>query len=223
MGQEYVSLHLTDSLNADSTIRLASSHSYSQTGDTLSRSYTSTYFDMAHDSAVTRFQFGANPLTISEVIVNEYNAEGIVTANKIYYPAPSNPDSLVIERESLYYFSFSEFLPDSLQQFQRDFNSQVFQHQYTNIYTYSDIAIGIDENELSVVSIYPNPAKDYIILQLADDATTCIIDTQGRLIQEIKATAGTQRIELNTLVPGVYHLYAITGKGGIAKRSFLVE
>ncbi len=76
-------------------------------------------------------------------------------------------------------------------------------------YEISEIS-GINEaNSISlIVSAFPNPATDYLILK-AENYNTIhlqyqLFDMNGKLLQTVKATGSETRIETNNLIPANY-------------------
>ncbi len=79
------------------------------------------------------------------------------------------------------------------------------------------VVTGIVEKGISLtVSAYPNPTTDYLILKI--DASTSlgsqlleyqVFDTNGKLLQIIKATGNETHIETSNLVPTTYYLRVV--------------
>lgn len=59
-----------------------------------------------------------------------------------------------------------------------------------------------------VMTVYPNPATDYLIVNLNDNAPqiATITDVAGRLISSFSLTQHSNRLPLSSLLPGVYML-----------------
>ena len=56
-------------------------------------------------------------------------------------------------------------------------------------------------------SLYPNPARDYVLLEgIPVGATVAIYTLQGQLIYQTEAASDTLRIELTQLQEGTYLL-----------------
>lgn len=69
------------------------------------------------------------------------------------------------------------------------------------------------------ISIYPNPAKDYIMLQLNNDEennTVQLYDVKGRLLlSKNNIPAGLSRLPLENIMPGLYICRVISGNGQV--------
>lgn len=87
-----------------------------------------------------------------------------------------------------------------------------------------DSALNTNQNQLSGLSIFPNPSKDYITIKssiLLNDITTKIIDLRGRIIHEKKTTnINSDQIQLNIsiLSEGTYLLQIENEESKILKR-----
>ena len=65
---------------------------------------------------------------------------------------------------------------------------------------------GIMENSPAVISIYPNPATDYINISGAEGKTVKIVDEYGRVILEREILTENELINLNGLSSGVFFI-----------------
>jgi hypothetical protein len=65
----------------------------------------------------------------------------------------------------------------------------------------------VDENITEEISLYPNPANDYITIDIPttyNKSTLQILNVQGQLVYSQKVTEGVQNIQLDNLVSGLY-------------------
>jgi hypothetical protein len=86
-----------------------------------------------------------------------------------------------------------------------------------------DNFLSVASEELENVTIYPNPATTNITLAgLPSNGTIQLIDNQGKTIQTIASTAGTQSIDLVNVTPGAYILSIVT-ENGTATQHIVVE
>jgi hypothetical protein len=70
-----------------------------------------------------------------------------------------------------------------------------------------DLDIGTDElEELNAISVYPNPASDFVIIDQGNNSTLKIQSINGQLIKEIQMNAGSNRLDISELKDGVYIL-----------------
>lgn len=88
--------------------------------------------------------------------------------------------------------------------------------------SFSQIA-AIDETELKdIIQIYPNPAKDYLLLDFGDikeEKSIQIFDLQGREVKDEKKVIDTKtQINVSTLPKGVYLLDIKSSKGVVRRR-----
>lgn len=79
-----------------------------------------------------------------------------------------------------------------------------------SIYYYFHTVAGI--NDLSTqgksITIYPNPAKDYIVIAGVENSVIEIFDIHGELIRKLVSTSTETRININDLKAGVYFISA---------------
>lgn len=64
--------------------------------------------------------------------------------------------------------------------------------------------VSTSENELSAISLYPNPASEQVSFVLDDDAQISVFDMTGRKVSEMNATAGNVQLNVNDMESGVY-------------------
>ncbi len=79
--------------------------------------------------------------------------------------------------------------------------------KYGNELIFSTLIAGVDDVVLSEISIYPNPASDYIYVKSPDDevVTISIIDIRGKIIQtKIISDKKDNYIDVRSLTKGAY-------------------
>ena len=82
------------------------------------------------------------------------------------------------------------------------------------IYYYSDHEASINQNEKKTISVFPNPAKDWISIQINNNADLLhfsLFDISGRKIMDVQPTTST--ISLENINSGIY-LYRIETEEG---------
>lgn len=80
-----------------------------------------------------------------------------------------------------------------------------------------------DLHQTSYFNLYPNPASNYLNLEVPDVAYTIeVIDVQGRVLLQAFKTEHQTQVDLSDLGAGVYWLKLITGEG-VYVRSFVLE
>jgi hypothetical protein len=93
---------------------------------------------------------------------------------------------------------------------------------------YTSGTIGIEDEEVSLSKVYPNPATDFIIFDYnvgTSDGTITIADLTGKIVKTIVVGAGTnkQTINLDGLTNGVYiYAFHVNGKA-IATKKFIIK
>ncbi len=73
----------------------------------------------------------------------------------------------------------------------------------------------------AVKNIYPNPAKDYIIIEANDDLNMEILDLAGQIVRMQKIKKGNNNIFTGNLANGVYY-YKILSRNGIVVNDKLI-
>ena len=69
-----------------------------------------------------------------------------------------------------------------------------------------DQTTGISPDQFSSVSVYPNPAKDHIYVNVSEDSKVRIFDINGRLVIDTTVNGGQKLINVQNLTNGVYML-----------------
>jgi hypothetical protein len=62
----------------------------------------------------------------------------------------------------------------------------------------------VNENEATIISLYPNPANEQLAFSLEDDAQVSVFDMTGRKVSEMNVTAGQAQLNVSELESGVY-------------------
>ena len=81
-------------------------------------------------------------------------------------------------------------------------------------------AIGIEEDQM-LAKLIPNPATDFIQVQLNGVATLEVWDIQGKLVLS-KDVRNQQRIDVSNMSPGVY-VYKVTNSQGVSAGKLIKE
>ncbi|MCX6272176.1 MAG: T9SS type A sorting domain-containing protein [Bacteroidetes bacterium] len=82
--------------------------------------------------------------------------------------------------------------------------------------------VGIDELQGKKISIYPNPASDYIQVLSNGKGEAGIYDVTGKLVKSVRLFTPTQVISLSDLVKGVYFL-KITNSGANFTEKLVIQ
>ena len=81
---------------------------------------------------------------------------------------------------------------------------------------------GVDENDASTLSVYPNPAQDKINLRGTAMQSVKVHNTMGQLvIAKEYGNADNVELDLNGLVPGIYTITVRMTDGSIAKKMII--
>ena len=88
-----------------------------------------------------------------------------------------------------------------------------------------DSSTSLRESTLAGLSVFPNPARDYVTVKLPahrQNAGIKLIDATGRTVIRRKADEALERLDLRTLSSGVY-LLRITSEGWAESRRIVVQ
>ena len=84
--------------------------------------------------------------------------------------------------------------------------------------TINDVAV--EENEINEVTVYPNPAKDFVKLSAVGVQLSAVkvYNCLGMMIEEIKVNANETEINISDYKAGVYFINIETENGVIVKQ-----
>jgi len=82
-----------------------------------------------------------------------------------------------------------------------------------------DSYLGVNSQELTNVTVYPNPATDFVNINgLKDDATVQIFSLNGQLVKTVELATGTTSIAIEDLNAGSYLVKATTSNGTLTTK-----
>ncbi len=81
--------------------------------------------------------------------------------------------------------------------------------------------VGVNENEATMVNLYPNPASEQVSFVLDNDAQVSVFDMTGRKVSEKNATAGNAQLNVSELESGVYFVNFRYANGTTAVAKFV--
>lgn len=90
--------------------------------------------------------------------------------------------------------------------------------------TEASSAAGIEEVSAEVeLTVYPNPATDYVnVVNNSDEAVTIVLmDGQGKVVFETEQLNGTQQITLNGMANGTYFIKGFTAAGEVFAKQLI--
>lgn len=72
---------------------------------------------------------------------------------------------------------------------------------------YSDALLAANETSKTKISVYPNPASDFVIIEnLKTNSIIEVIDNSGKLLKTISNKSSREEIDIKRLTPGIYYL-----------------
>lgn len=83
----------------------------------------------------------------------------------------------------------------------------------------SDFGVGIEENTSGFTSVYPNPARDYIVFEFSEPIKSGLLqihNNNGQLISEKRIQSENYRLDVSAIPPGIY-LARIFNDSGVSK------
>ncbi|MDC8004837.1 DUF4397 domain-containing protein [Aureisphaera galaxeae] len=85
-----------------------------------------------------------------------------------------------------------------------------------------DEVLGVDENALENVVLYPNPGTEMINIKgLQGSYTASIVDMQGRILSTSEVSADNQQIAIDTLSQGIYQLMISQNNKVVGTKRFI--
>ncbi len=96
------------------------------------------------------------------------------------------------------------------------------------LYVFVDDCPGVSEKSDAELSVYPNPANDFISIDLKSEQQTCelrIYNQNGQLLIKYSGLIGggeSTKINIETLTPGTYFINVITPSGEVLKQKLEV-
>jgi hypothetical protein len=92
---------------------------------------------------------------------------------------------------------------------------------------FEDWIVGVDENSVidELVSVYPNPANDFVMINLRNEATEISIsDITGKQILKVDVSGkGMSRVDVSQLPVGVYFIKALLKDRSIVTKKLMVN
>ena len=79
----------------------------------------------------------------------------------------------------------------------------------------------VNENAATTVGVYPNPASAQVSFTLDSDAQVSVFDMTGRMVREMKATAGEAQLNVSEFENGVYFVNFRYANGTTAVAKFV--
>ena len=81
--------------------------------------------------------------------------------------------------------------------------------------------VGVNENEATMVSLYPNPASEQVSFVLDNDAQVSVFDMTGRKVSMVNVAAGNAQLNVSELESGVYFVNFRYANGSTAVSKFV--
>lgn len=90
---------------------------------------------------------------------------------------------------------------------------------YTSTMSVSQSAVGIGNDLLAAkVQVYPNPAANFVNLDIPEGSDIRLIDMLGHKVLDIKNTSASERVNISQLQQGVYFVQVLNGGGSATVR-----
>lgn len=81
--------------------------------------------------------------------------------------------------------------------------------------------VGVNENEATMVNLYPNPANEQVSFVLDSDAQVSVFDMTGRKVSMVNVAAGNAQLNVSELESGVYFVNFRYANGSTAVSKFV--
>ncbi len=96
-------------------------------------------------------------------------------------------------------------------------------YKLDNMQVYSLNTVGVGENNISALRVYPNPAHDFITFSSDKNGQVDIMDVSGRVIMNSTIGAGTHTMSVSNLNNGVYLVKVTLEDGSVSISKIIVE
>jgi hypothetical protein len=75
--------------------------------------------------------------------------------------------------------------------------------------------VGMEENQLENMKVYPNPASNFIFVDNANQTNSIImiLDSRGAIVKQLNQTKTSERIDVSGLSSGIYYIRIISNEG----------
>lgn len=79
--------------------------------------------------------------------------------------------------------------------------------------------LNVNENELTGITVYPNPVEELVSVKgLAENATLTLVDAQGKTVAAKSVEPGTASLSLSEITSGVYFLHVTSNNQTTVER-----
>ena len=82
----------------------------------------------------------------------------------------------------------------------------------------TNCSLGLEELDLSSISIYPNPSKDKFYIDLQSEANYTLSNVFGQEVKKGILISGNNELQTNTLSNGLYMLNIVSPEGKVTKK-----
>jgi hypothetical protein len=179
----------------------------------LRQAWLNNYWENTYKITFSPDASGNNLNTLQEVWQNN----NWVNDDRYTYTYDANGNSLSgkyetfqngIWKDSMGYFpNWSIYYPNSIS---NDFYTSIVAHRYAASYQ-SFNSTGISKaNNITNISIYPNPVEDQLYIESASNACIEIINLNGQTIKSINTNSTLTTTDLSNIPSGLYTLKIIT-------------
>ncbi len=113
--------------------------------------------------------------------------------------------------------------------FGEDINGELYVSNLSgNIFKLTDSTLGVEENQLNVISIFPNPANNELHLDFSKTTLTVsdiiIYNTQGKAVKTVTRNDDTiQNIKVSDLSKGIYILKMNSADGNSSAQKLVIN
>jgi hypothetical protein len=156
-------------------------------------------------------------VTHESITVSWNAASGVSSWNIQYRPVGGQLSSATTNTNS---YTITGLQPETTYEIQVQANCGNGNVSEWSATTSATTTVGIDSWLDNSVSLYPNPAKEYVDIRVDGDLNVTMMevyDVYGKLINTVTVIDNPTRINVSTLADGMYFVRVTTEKGAVTK------
>jgi len=92
-----------------------------------------------------------------------------------------------------------------------------------NMYEYTPLVVGVEENKGTSFNLYPNPTVDFVFIESEGQFTLSIMDNLGRFVKEVNIPKGKTTIDVSNFSNGIYQMIGTKRNGARFTKQLIIR